>query len=182
VKLRRLALVSLGAAVIALASGLPASAKEGVKATLTTPIPLGAREGTQLTVGWKLFYLEHGHRKPFGAGDIFVRLRSKSGGKPSEAFGTPGRSGHATVVVPQGGIGDIQIGLMGWSSGPGGTHRAAMFFPITNDPLPGPAHIVRAGSKATTWIWGIGAGVPALAVFGIAFVLLRRGRGELTPA
>jgi hypothetical protein len=107
-----------------------AQAKEGVHATLTTPIPLDAAPGTKLHVGWKLANRDG---TPFGGGDVFVRLRSASGDGAETAYTNGGGTFAADVVVPKGGIGDVQIGIRGWSSGPDGTHEAPMFFPITTE-------------------------------------------------
>jgi hypothetical protein len=107
----------------------PPIARGWVKATLIGPVDLAARPGTKIRIAWRF-----GHR--FGGGGIFVRLVSASGA-PAEvatAHGTPGR--YAAVVrVPQGGIGAIQIGIEGTTSGANGTHPAPVLFPITNDPL-----------------------------------------------
>lgn len=107
----------------------PPIARAWVKATLTRPIDLNARPGTKIRIAWTF-----DHR--VGGGGIFVRLVSASGA-PAEiatAHGTPGH--YAAVVrVPEGGIGSIQIGIEGTSSGANGTHPAPVLFPITNDPL-----------------------------------------------
>jgi hypothetical protein len=124
----RLALGLVGIAAAALVAALPAAGKDGVKATLTTRIPLDAPAGTQLRVAWKLAD-QDGH--PFGAGEIFVRLLGPSRSGAETTF--LDCSGHcsAKVRVPKGGIRGIQIGLRGYSTnGPGD-----MLFPITNNPL-----------------------------------------------
>jgi hypothetical protein len=116
---------------------LPAAGKEGVKATLTSRIPIAAPAGTIVRVSWTLGYRDdHGQRHPFGGGGIFVRLlgRSRAGAQTALAHGTTGRYA-ATVRVPKGGIRGIQIGMPSWSSGPNGTRRADWLFPITNDPF-----------------------------------------------
>lgn len=135
--LKRHLLVTLLAAVAAAFAALPASGKEGVEATLKTQIPSNASSGEQLRVAWTLAHLdEQGKRQPFGAGGVYVRLFSAAGGKPtiglSERDG--GQTGFfvATVLVPEGGIGGIQIGLHGWANG----EPSDVFFPITNNPLP----------------------------------------------
>jgi hypothetical protein len=131
------ALACLAAAVVALAAACPAAAKEGVKATLMTRVAIDAPAGTKLRIAWTLAYRdEQGRRHPFGGGGIFVRLLSASGARAETAFahGTSGRYA-ATVRVPAGGMRAIQIGIRGWSSGPSGTHRSDMLFPITNDPF-----------------------------------------------
>ncbi len=132
----RSVLACLGVAVVALVVALPAAGKEGVKATLTTPVPLASPAGTTLHVAWTLTYRdEHGRRRPFGGEGIFVRLLSASGGPSSTVFAHGTAGGYAaTVRVPEGGIRAIQIGIEGWSSGPNGTRRADELFPITNAP------------------------------------------------
>lgn len=144
----------------ALAVALPAGAKEGVRATLATPVSRDAAPGTKLDVSWTLFYLEDGKRRPFGAGGVFVRLTGP-GGAVHEAFADD-RAGSlgefsATVVVPEGGIADVQIGLMGWRSDASGTKRADRLFPITNDPRPG---VPRAASASESRDPGGGDALP----------------------
>jgi hypothetical protein len=132
----RSVLACLGVAVVALVAALPAAGKEGVKATLTTRVPLTAPAGTALRVAWTLTYRdEHGRRRPFGGEGIVIRLLSASGGPSKTAFARGTAGGYAaTVRVPDGGIRVIQIGIEGWSSGPYGTRRADELFPITNAP------------------------------------------------
>jgi hypothetical protein len=128
VKVTRPGCVLVAIAAAALIATLPAAGKNGVKATLTTRIPLGAPAGTQLRVAWKLAD-QDGH--PFGAGGIFVRLLGPSRANAQVTFLRC--SGHcsAKVRVPKGGIRGIQIGLRGYMNGQPGL----MLFPITNDPL-----------------------------------------------
>jgi hypothetical protein len=180
-RLRRLALGFAGVVAAALVVALPVGAKEGVKATLTTRIPLDAPAGTRLRVSWTLAYpAENGRRKPFGAGGVFVRLRSASGAKAETGFTPSGAytTGEytATVVVPEGGIGDVQIGLRGFADG---VRPADMLFPITNDPVPGSRITVHAprsetgGGGNTRWILILAAGSLATIV---ALRSLRRTR------
>lgn len=178
-----IALVAAGALVVV----LPAAAKEGVKATLLTRIPVDAPAGARLEVAWKLFSIgEHGRHEPFNAGGVFVRVRSASGAAAQEGFARgaaqPAGVYRAAVVVPKGGgIGDVEIGLMGWTNGPNGTRRAGVFFPITNDPLPGNGRVVPPGAARNSTTWVFAAGVPAVvAALGIALLALRRrGRRSL---
>jgi hypothetical protein len=148
--LRRFALVALGTAAVALVAALPAAGKEGVEATLLTRIPLDAPAGTRLHVAWRLTYLDHGRRRGFGASGVFVRLRSAAGAGAETGFASGYGDYRAAVVVPKGGIGDVQIGLQGWTSGPGGTREADALFPISNDPLPGAA--ARSDTGWPSWI------------------------------
>lgn len=136
----------LAIAAAALVAALPVGAKEGVKATLTTTIPLEAPAGTEVRVTWRLFSVdEDGRRQPFGASGVFVRLVSGAGAGAKEAFASTRshRAGEyeATVLVPEGGIGDVEIGLMGWRSDATGTRRSDMLFPITNEGARGVGHV-----------------------------------------
>jgi len=130
-----LALALLAAA--ALATALPAEGKEGVVATLTTAIPRGAPEGARLTVGWTLTAVdEQGRRQPFGASELYVRLRSPDGGA-TETGWARGQTGSylATVRVPRGGIGAVELGIRGYVNG---TTPSDSAFPLTNDPYAPP--------------------------------------------
>ena len=135
--MRRFALVVLAIAAAALVAALPAAGKGRVAATLLTKIPLDAPAGTRLEVAWRLTYFENGRRRAFGAGDVFIRLRSAAGRSTADEFANGDGVYRATLVVPKGGIEDVQIGLQGWTNGPGGTRQSDLLFPITNDPLPG---------------------------------------------
>lgn len=171
--------LGLLAAAAALVAAVPASAKEGVKATLTSGIPLDARAGNRLKVAWTLSSVdEHGRRHAFGANGVYVRLLSASGARaetgvaPSGAY-TTGRYA-ATVVVPKGGIADVQIGLQGWTSGATGTRRADLLFPITNDPVPGVARIHPDTGSKTWLVLVVAASMLALAVLSTALALHRK--------
>jgi hypothetical protein len=140
----------LGTAAVALVAALPAAGKEGVEATLLTTIPLDAPAGTRLHLAWRLTYLDHGRRRGFGASGVFVRLRSAAGAGAETGFASGHGDYRATVVVPKGGIGDVQIGLQGWTNDAAGTHESDALFPITNDPLPGAA--ARSDTDWPSWI------------------------------
>jgi hypothetical protein len=155
---------------VALVAALPAVAKEGVKATLTTSIPLDAPAGTRLHVGWTLASPDG---SPFGAGGIFVRLASASGARAETAFARGDTGGYtATVRVPEGGIGDVVIGIRGFTSGATGTHNADVLFPITNDPVPG---TIRAAGDSNTWIFVLVVGSLCL----LAVALMWRFRNSM---
>ena len=173
--MRRFALVLLGATATVLVAALPAAGKEGVRATLLTRIPLDAPAGTKLVVAWRLTYADHG--RPFGAGGVFVRLRSATGASAETSFTSGDGDYRASVMVPEGGIGDVQIGLRGWTSGPSGTRESDLLFPITNDPLPGAARVSRPGTGWPSWIL-VPAVLAGLALLGAAAVAVpvRRAR------
>jgi hypothetical protein len=164
----------LVATATALVAALPAAGKEGVEATLLTRIPLDAPAGTRLEVAWTLTYLDHGRRRPFGAGGVFIRLRSAAGGRAETEFASGDGDYRSTVVVPKGGIGDVQIGLQGWTSGPGGTRESDLLFPISNDPLPGAA---RSDRGWPSWIV-----VLVAAPLGVLAVLAVRQRRPVRKA
>jgi hypothetical protein len=139
VKTRRLTFVFVVIAAVALVAALPVGAKEGVQATLTTKIPLDAGPGVRLKVAWTLASVdEDGQSLPFGASGVYVRLLSASGADAEAGFADSATGKYAaTVVVPEGGIGDVEVGLVGWVNDASGTRRGDAFFPITNDPVPG---------------------------------------------
>jgi hypothetical protein len=189
--LRRLAVGLLTVSAAALAAALPATGKEGVKATLTTTIPLDAPAGTSIKVAWTLAGVdENGRRYRFGASGVFVRLVSRSGAPATTGYAPSGgpETGEyaATVVAPEGGIADVRIGLRGFTSGATGYRQSDMLFPITNDPMPGAAKVAAApsapSSGSTRWIVIISAGVLcALALAVAAFTAAKRknASGEL---
>ena len=163
--MRRFALVLLGTASAALVAALPAAGKGRVAATLLTKIPLDAPAGTRLEVAWRLTYFDHGRRRAFGAGDVFIRLRSAAGRSTATEFANGEGVYRATLVVPKSGIEDVQIGLQGWTNGPGGTRESDLLFPITNDPLPGAAPSDRSWPS---WIVAlVAAPLAVLAVFAV---------------
>jgi hypothetical protein len=179
---RPLAISLAVVAAMAADAAPPATAKEGVKATLTTWIPTEAPAGTRVTLTWKLA-LAGG--KPFGANGVFVRLRSAAGAgaetgvAPSGAYETGEYA--ATVVVPKGGIGDVQIGLHGWSDG----QPSDLLFPITNDPLPGAPRAALATSRGggvPAWVFIAAAGsVSALLAVALAFARRRNADAQSLP-
>lgn len=195
-RLRALALVLAGAGAAALLAAQAASAKEDVKATLITGIPLDARAGTELKVAWRLFYVdENRKRQPFGANGAFVRLLSASGAASEEGVVPVGAYAtgeyEATVVVPEGGIRDIELGLMGWVSDANGTRRSDLIFPITNDPVPRPGPIASAGpdgpapgasdTASPTWLLVLVASLLTMLAFVIAAYVIRRRRYRAIP-
>ena len=168
--MRRFALVVLAAAATALVTALPAAGKGRVAATLLTKIPLDAPAGSRLEVAWRLQYLEHGRRRAFGAGDVFIRLRNAAGRSTATEFANGDGVYRTTLVVPKGGIEDVQIGLQGWTNGPAGTRESDLLFPITNDPLPGGA--VQPDRGWPSWIFALVAA--PLALLAVLVVYQRR--------
>jgi hypothetical protein len=182
----------LAAAVAAIAIGLtaaPVAAKEGVEATLLTPIPVDAAPGDEVTLAWTLSFVDDGgKRQPFNAEVVFVELFSAGGGDSS--IGRASDSAHPTgeyeavVPVPGGGIGGIQIALMGWADG----EPSPLVFPITNNPFQavvqekptvGATQPTPAAPEPSSTVSGVWIGALALALvaaLAAIIVLLRRGR------
>jgi hypothetical protein len=190
VRIRRptvmLAIVA-AAGVLLLAAG-PANAKENVTARLLTPLRLDAAPGEELSVTWALGGVdEQGRRRPFNAIGVFVRLLSATGGRSTVGFATPdahpqGRY-DARVAVPEGGIGGVQVGLVGTSDGA----AADTLFPLENDPFAVPARGAAAGQGASvpqeaaqrraTRGWPVPAWLAgAVALLGVAGTMAWRAR------
>jgi hypothetical protein len=173
---RRIAIALLLAAVAAGVAAVSAPAKEGVTAKLLSDVPLAADPGTRLRLSWTLSYGEG--TMPFGANGVFVRLRSASGGRAETGFAPTGfyADGRyaATLVVPEGGIGDIEIGLRGFTSGAGGSRTSDLLFRITNDPLPGPARAAPPPASSRPDAWVVVAAAALLAAGAVGFAAWRR--------
>ena len=123
----------------------PPVARNWVQATLIAPIPRSAPRGSTVTVRWKLWSLDqHGKVAPFDAAELFARIVNPA---RTQATTAPARcengrraiychSGHffARIRVPRGGIGRIQVGIIGYSDASGSLKPAPNLFPITNYP------------------------------------------------
>jgi hypothetical protein len=109
----------LGTALLLSLAGI-AAAKEGAVASLDAPIPPGAEPGSEIEVGWSAGWPDGaGGLDPIVGSPVFIRLTSVDGSERVEASGTeqPSGSGHyvATITVPRGGVGLVEIGLRGES-------------------------------------------------------------------
>ncbi|HEY7693945.1 MAG TPA: hypothetical protein VH816_16530 [Gaiellaceae bacterium] len=124
------------AAAVALVAAVPASGKEGARATLTSHVPVAAAAGTRFRVAWVVTILDNGRRRPFGAGGMFVRLLGPARGASTKVYaqGLDGRY-HAIVRVRRGGLRGIQFGLRSWVSDARGTHEGEWLVPVTNNPF-----------------------------------------------
>lgn len=167
-------------AVTAVAGALAAGAlaKEGFRATLTSPIPADARPGSTITVTWKI---TNRAGDPFNATALFVRLRGPDRADATEGFDSPtahtdGAYG-ARVTVPKGGIAAVQIGVAGTSTDSSGKSvRSDYLFPIVNPPaLDGAAS--DSGTGTLTWLLPLLAGLAVVAL--VAFAFRRRAAGQL---
>ena len=171
-----IAVLAVAAVTGALAAG--ASAKEGFRATLTSPIPADATPGSRITVSWKI---TDQAGDPFNATALFVRLRGPDPADATEAFDSPtahtdGAYG-ARVTVPKGGIAEIEIGVAGTSTDSSGKSvRSDYLFPIANTPALGGA-ASDSGTGTLTWLLPLLGGLAIVAI--VAFALLRRAGGQL---
>ncbi|HXR10782.1 MAG TPA: hypothetical protein VN770_00680 [Gaiellaceae bacterium] len=118
--MRRLAL----AFAVALVAVPAAGAKDGVRATLTSPLPKHAAMGTKLVV---TFTLRDADGHPFNAERVFVKIICPTKDASTIAFAS--RAAHVdgryrvVATVPSGGLGTIRIGLRGSTD---------IYFPIKN--------------------------------------------------
>lgn len=131
-------IASLLLAAVFIASS--AGAKEGISATLLTPIPPTAVAGSQIALRWSLADKYSG--KPLSACSVFIRLIG-SNGDYTEAFAGCGRQAaegqyNVTAVVPVGGISRIEIGVAGTRTDKdGNSERSDWLMPLTNNPVGG---------------------------------------------
>jgi hypothetical protein len=115
--------VALALALAAVAVAAPAaSAKEGALAHLLSRLPGRAVAGTPLTVRWTVDIPgANGHRVPFGAIGMFVRLVGRTGVSTSATAAQGQPPYRVRIRVPRGGIRAIRFGLHGTSD---------IFFPL----------------------------------------------------
>jgi hypothetical protein len=112
-------------------------AKEGVKATIHTPISTTAIECSEIDISWSLADAKSG--KPFSACAVFIRLIGPTG-ESTEAFAECGLEAaegnyEVTAVVPSGGISSIEIGVAGtMTDREGNSKRSDWLMPLSNDP------------------------------------------------
>lgn len=92
-------------------------AKDNTQAELDAPIPRDGVPGTKIDVGFRAWVPDGGKDWPFSGLAVFIRLTSPDGRSSTEAAAlqdrsVPGRY-TATVVVPAGGVGLVEVGLLG---------------------------------------------------------------------
>jgi hypothetical protein len=142
--MRRLATATVIAAMLVVAFAGTAAAKGEAMAELDAPIPPDADPGTELKVGWRAWTPDGGTEWPFAGSPIFIRLISTDGTASTEVLGTenPRGSGHylATISVPPGGVGHVEIGLLGESCVDGVCTRSDILFELPEvQRVPAPA-------------------------------------------
>ena len=132
--MRRLTIAPLIGFVLLLALAGAAAAKGNALAELDTPIPPGAEPGSVLSVGWRAWVPDVEGDWPFAGSPVFLRLTSPDGTASTEAFGVenPRGSGHylATIEVPAGGAGLVEVGLFGESCVDGVCSRSDILFEL----------------------------------------------------
>jgi hypothetical protein len=127
----------LGTALLLSVAGITA-AKEGALATLDAPIPPGTVPGGEIEVGWSAGWPDGvGGLDPIIGSPVFIRLTSVDGSEKIEGSGTerPSGSGHyvATITVPRGGVGLVEIGLRGESCVNGECMRSDLMFALADE-------------------------------------------------
>jgi hypothetical protein len=160
-------LLAVLAGVSLLLLAAPSHGKTGVRARLSSGLPLAATPGEKITLKWTLGYRDEKERwRPgFDACGAFVRLVSASGRRPTVGFDSDGAcrahpDGNyaATMTVPEGGVGAIKIGLRGTTD---------VFFPLERDSISGPAAPAAASEQPA-----FAAPRPAPLVVGVTFASL----------
>ena len=112
-----------------------------------------------------------------------MRESDASGGEPVTVFAEQGPIGHyvAEATLPAGGLGGIEIGLLGTVERDGVSEPSDVLFPVVNDPFreraaeagaAAPA-VASGGSAVPVWAVGLGA---AGGVLGLLAARRRWGR------
>ena len=125
--------------IASLSLALPSLAKEGAEARLDTALPRDAQPGSTIDVGWSVFSIEGEQTYPVYGSPVYIRLVGPDGTSATEVMGkeVPSGSGHytASIKVPDGGIGQVIVGMIGDACTADGCQRSDMIFPLTDDPL-----------------------------------------------
>jgi len=140
--MRKALLGFVAAAVVALMVATLATAKGTAQARLTTALPLVAKPGSSVRVRWTVDVLDRsGERRPFGAGAMFVRLLSRTGGPSTTGYNDGSGSFETALKVPEGGIGGVRVGLRGTRCDASGCQPSDLVFPLVNDPFTSPTGV-----------------------------------------
>ena len=128
---------ALAGVVLALSLAGVAEAKGGALASLERPIPPDADPGTTIDVAWRAWMPDAGTDWPFSGLPVFIRLVSADGGLSTETMGreSPAGSGRydATIAIPSGGVGRVEVGLFGESCVDGTCTRSDLLFELPED-------------------------------------------------
>ena len=125
------------AIVLTLALAGMVAAKGGALASLETPISPDAEPGTEIDVAWRAWTPDAGTDWPFSGSPVFIRLVSADGSPSTETMGreSPAGSGRyeATIAIPSGGVGRVEVGLFGESCVDGTCTRSDLMFELPKD-------------------------------------------------
>lgn len=177
----------LGLAVLAvLASTTVALAKEGLRASLMTPVPSAASPGDEITLTWTLTYVDANMRsQPYIAENVFVKLLSPTR-DATIGLATGGDHGRgeyvARVKVPSGGIAAIQFGTWGCLSDNG--NCAYNILPMESEvSLPAAtSKPLSASANAATGVPVLGSLLGPLCLAGLGAIgMAGRRRGHPSP-
>jgi hypothetical protein len=124
-------------ALVCLLVAPAADAKDDVVARLTDPLVNAPSGGVHIN-----FALRNNQSgRPFSALGVVVHVQTRDGQRVelnAEELGFGSGQYTAWARTRSEEIVDLEVGLAGVSSGPGGTQRSDAMFPIANDPYPGP--------------------------------------------
>ena len=132
--MRRPTIAILLGFILLLALAGATAAKGNALAELNAPIPIDVEPGGDIEVGWRAWIPDVEGDWPFAGSPVFIRLTSADGTSSTEALGieNPIGSGqyHATIRVPAGGVGLVEVGLFGESCVNGACSRSDILFAL----------------------------------------------------
>jgi len=154
-----------------------AAAKEDVTARIDiSDAALEADPGATVRVRWTL---TDAGGEPFGAGGLFVRLTSAVDGASTTAGGRGSDGRYSALVrVPEGGIGGIQLGLVGTRTVQGmPSQRGDVLFPIENNPFDEQGEVYNDYYVGVSgWLFLFAIPVIVLAIIGLLVIRWVRRR------
>jgi hypothetical protein len=143
-------------AILLLAAAAPALAKEGLEARLDAPIARDTPGGTELLVGMVVTVPDGGVDHPVEGTPVYLKLVGPDGSS-SWQMGRQERTppGHYTmrIVVPEGGVASIEVGIHGTTDLPitvmEGALVAGGITPTTAQVAPPPAAAIKPLPRAS---------------------------------
>ena len=151
-----------------------AQAKEGAVARLHAPVPMDAQPGSAITLAWSLVLPEE-NDQPLNACGVFVQLRSATGAIPTRGYADGGACRahlkgeyEATVIVPEGGISAVEVGLSGTTD---------IYFEVVQATTPASTPL----APRTQSLSSVAIIATAIAIVGAA-LLIRTRRGVFSTA
>ena len=170
----RLSSIAAVAVCAALALAPAATAKGDVVATLVPAGVFDVPPGSPVDVTFRL----QSREGLFSANGIFVRVREARTGRKIEVAAEQRSFGwfSARFTMPAGGVDDVVVGLQGIRSGPEGTVRSDLLFPIANDPFPGRPRAAEADRSRSAAL--VAGGLLLLAALAVGIARRRGGRTD----